>query len=48
MHALLDVNILVALIDPQHAEYVRAHRWLTANLAAGWATCPLTENGCLR
>ncbi len=48
MRALLDVNILVALIDRQHVSHFSAHRWLDQNLSHGWASCPLTENGCLR
>jgi uncharacterized protein len=45
---LLDVNILVALSDADHAHYELAVTWLSANAAQGWATCPLTENGMLR
>ena len=48
MRALLDVNVLVALLDRQHVAHGRAHAWLAQNLATGWASCPLTENGCLR
>ena len=48
MRALLDVNVLVALFDPQHIAHVAAQEWLEANLAVGWASCPLPENGCLR
>jgi toxin-antitoxin system PIN domain toxin len=48
MRALLDVNMLVALLDRQHVAHGRAHAWLARNLAGGWASCPLTENGCLR
>jgi toxin-antitoxin system PIN domain toxin len=48
MRALLDVNLLVALIDRQHSSHLAAHRWLAQNLSHGWASCPLTENGCLR
>jgi toxin-antitoxin system PIN domain toxin len=48
MRALLDVNVLVALLDRQHIAHLRAHAWLAQNLAAGWSSCPLTENGCLR
>lgn len=48
MRALLDVNMLVALLDRQHVAHARAHAWLAQNLAMGWASCPLTENGCLR
>lgn len=48
MRALLDVNVLLALLDTKHVHYVQAHRWLNANLGSGWASCPLTENGHLR
>lgn len=46
--ALLDVNVLVALFDPDHIHHEPAHRWFAENRAFGWATCPLTENGVLR
>lgn len=46
--ALLDVNVLVALFDPDHVHHDAAHDWFAANRAAGWATCPLTENGLVR
>jgi toxin-antitoxin system PIN domain toxin len=46
--ALLDVNVLVALFDPDHPHHEPAHDWLVANRSSGWATCPLTENGLLR
>lgn len=46
--ALLDVNLLVALFDPNHMHHDVAHDWFADNRAGGWATCPLTENGCLR
>ena len=48
MRALLDVNVLVALFDAEHINHVTASEWLDTNLANGWASCPLTENGCLR
>ena len=48
MRALLDVNVLVALLDRQHAAHAAAHSWLAAQIVHGWASCPLTENGCLR
>lgn len=48
LRSLLDVNVLVALFDEDHAFNERAHRWLEANLAGGWASCPLTENGLVR
>ena len=48
MRALLDVNVLIALLDAGHAHHGPAMRWLGRNIRDGWATCPLTENGCLR
>lgn len=48
MRSLLDVNVLIALLDRQHAAHAQAHQWLANNLVDGWASCPLTENGCLR
>ena len=46
--ALLDVNVLVALFDPDHIHHDLAHDWFADNHSDGWATCPLTENGFLR
>ena len=48
MRALLDVNVLVALLDGGHLHHRVAMDWLTAHARAGWASCPLTQNGCLR
>jgi hypothetical protein len=45
---LLDVNVLIALIDPAHVQHDRAHEWFAAKGRRGWATCPLTQNGVLR
>jgi toxin-antitoxin system PIN domain toxin len=41
--ALLDVNVLVALFDPDHIHHDDAHEWFGENRQDGWATCPLTE-----
>jgi hypothetical protein len=46
--ALLDVNVLIALLDPWHVHHEPAHSWFAANHHRGWASCPLTENGVLR
>jgi toxin-antitoxin system PIN domain toxin len=46
--ALLDVSFLVALFDSAHVHHARAHEWLIEHRRLGWATCPLTQNGCLR
>lgn len=46
--ALLDVNVLIALLDADHLHHQRATAWLAANIAAGWASCAITQNGCVR
>ena len=46
--ALLDINVLVALFDPDHIHHDPAHDWLAAHRPGGWATCPITENGLVR
>jgi toxin-antitoxin system PIN domain toxin len=46
--ALLDVNLLIALFDPDHVHHEPAHVWFGAHKKGGWATCPLTENGLVR
>jgi len=48
LRALLDVNVLVALLDGGHLHHRAATGWLARHAAAGWASCPLTQNGCLR
>jgi toxin-antitoxin system PIN domain toxin len=45
---LLDVNVLVALFDPAHLNHEDAHRWFAHHRKNGWATCPITVNGCVR
>ena len=46
--ALLDVNVLIALFDPEHVHHELAHDWFSDNRRDEWATCPVTENGFLR
>lgn len=48
MTFLLDVNVLIALIDPAHVAHEAAHRWFAETGSSAWATCPITENGVLR
>lgn len=48
MRALLDVNVLIALLDEAHVHHLRARRWLSDNIERGWASCPLTQLGCIR
>lgn len=48
MRALLDINVLIALLDADHSLHRRATEWFAANAKAGWASCPITQNGCVR
>ena len=48
MRALLDVNVLIALLDGNHVFHERAHAWWIKNEDHGWASCPLIENGVIR
>lgn len=46
--ALVDVNVLVALFDPDHVHHEAAHDWFAQEGRAAWATCPITEAGFVR
>ena len=48
MRALLDINVLLALLDQQHIHHRRARDWLERERAAGWASCAITQNGFVR
>lgn len=48
MIALLDVNVLIALVNTNHVHHAPASRFFPQAQPHGWATCPLTENGALR
>lgn len=48
MRALLDINALIALHDCDHVHHAQAGKWLEIHSQAGWASCPLTQNGFLR
>lgn len=45
---LLDVNVLIALVDPSHVQHDAAHAWFARAGRRSFATCPLTENGLVR
>lgn len=45
---LLDVNVVLALLDPQHVFHDAAHVWATTYADALWYTCPLVQHGVLR
>ncbi len=48
MRGLLDVNVLIALLDQAHLHHESAQAWLKAGIKHGWASCPITQNGCIR
>lgn len=48
MRALLDVNVLLALLDRHHLHHARARTWLGNEIEHGWASCVLTQNGFVR
>lgn len=48
MRALLDVNVLIALLDADHTSHHAAISWFRTHAGNGWASCPITQNGCLR
>ena len=46
--ALLDINVLIALLDLDHSHHRDARNWLEREAKYGWASCPITQNGCVR
>jgi uncharacterized protein len=48
VRALLDVNVLIALLDSDHASHDSAIHWFEKHAREGWASCPITQNGCIR
>ena len=48
MRALLDVNVLLALLDADHLDHGVARAWLSSEIEHGWASCALTQNGFVR
>jgi hypothetical protein len=45
---LLDLNVLIALLDPDHQSYQKAQDWFIASGDDHVGLCPLTEAGFLR
>jgi toxin-antitoxin system PIN domain toxin len=48
MRALLDVNVLLALLDSDHVDHRTARSWLERDIEQGWASCAITQNGFVR
>jgi predicted nucleic acid-binding protein len=45
--ALLDANVLIALVVAEHVHHDAAAEWLSAS-DAGLATCPITQGNLVR
>ncbi len=45
---LLDLNVLIALADPEHIHRQKAERWFLSTGKHDWGVCPLTEAGFIR
>lgn len=48
MRALLDVNVLLALLDRDHIQHEQARSWFENEIRHGWASCAITQNGFMR
>ena len=48
MRSLLDINVLIALLDADHTSHRSALAWFGDHAREGWASCPITQNGCVR
>jgi uncharacterized protein len=48
LKSLLDLNVLIALTDPEHQYHQKARNWFATSGKENWAICPLTEAGFLR
>jgi toxin-antitoxin system PIN domain toxin len=48
LKSLVDLNVLIALTDPEHKHHKKARNWLTSAGREWLGICPLTEAGFLR
>ena len=48
MTALLDVNVLLAMLWPRHSFFRHASVWFAKTHGNGWASCPLSQAGFVR
>lgn len=48
MRCLLDTSVLIALLDASHIHHRLTAQWLQNHGGAGWASCPIPLNGCIR
>jgi uncharacterized protein len=45
---LLDVNVLLAMMWPEHEAHNKVQQWLRRHAREGWATCPFTQTAFVR
>lgn len=45
---LLDVNVVLAVLDPKHVFHDAAHAWMQNNRRSVFLTSPLVQNGVMR
>ena len=48
MRALIDINVLLALLDRDHVVHEAAREWFESEVGHGWASCAVTQNGAIR
>ena len=48
LRILYDTSCLIVLLDKNHVSHQTVAAWHIDNMAQGWLSCPLTQNGCLR
>ena len=48
LKSLLDLNVLIALTDPEHQHHQKARNWFASSGRERLGVCPLTEAGFLR
>ena len=48
LRALLDINVLLALLDRDHVLHERGRLWFEQEVRYGWASCAVTQNGFVR
>jgi hypothetical protein len=46
--ALLDINVLLALLDADHVDHRKAADWFRSEVSGGWASCAVTQLGFVR
>ncbi|MGH9186480.1 MAG: TA system VapC family ribonuclease toxin [Acidimicrobiales bacterium] len=48
MRGLLDINVLLALLDADHVDHLRAREFIETEITEGWSSCAITQNGFVR